>query len=278
MTSDVVLGFESVDIDVGGHERSVRTPSALDLALHRGQPGATTAYSGQLVGTGILSVPGGLGAVLRGNHAVVAALCAILGGNPALGDGLGSVVGSLGTPRRSPGALVCRNLEAARRSIPGGSIEIAGDAVAGFGLLVTQPRGEGTFLGCQPGFPSAHSCRLVAPGMLTVLGGLHAIFRGNLAVIDRLGTVVGSLCAPPGSQGAFVGRLLALVRRTISCDFGAIARRVVARLGLVVTKRSGDIARLSACTVRRRSLSILGCNLAVIGGQGSGWTPTQRDP
>jgi len=206
----VVRRFESVYIDIGSHELSAGTLRAIDLAPDVSQPGAPAACSSQLVGTGIFTVLGGLCAIFRCNLPVMAALCAIFRCNPAvvtaLGaifrcnravvDGLYAAVRSISEPRGAPGTFVCLVLTVARRAIPCGSLVITRRVVTRFGLSVTQLGRDVTVLRRQPGLPTARSGHLVCPGILTVLGGLCAIFRCNLPVVGGLGAVVRSVCAP----------------------------------------------------------------------------------
>jgi len=210
VTSDVVLGFESVYIDIGSHELSAGTLRAIDLAPDVSQPGAPAACSSQLVGTGIFTVLGGLCAIFRCNLPVMAALCAIfrcnpavvaaLGAifrcNPAVVDGLYAAVRSISEPRGAPGTFVCRVLTVARRAIPCGSVVITCRVVTRFGLSVTQLGRVVTLLRSLHGAPPAHSCQLVGPEIFPVLSGLCAISRCNLPVVGGLGAVVRSVCAP----------------------------------------------------------------------------------
>src|ERR1700687_4919868 len=79
----------------------------------------------------------------------------------------------------------------------------------------------------QSGAAAAHSCQLVGPGILTVLGGLRAIFRRNLAVQAALGAIVRRhLAVVDGSHAAVRG-----VSRAIPRGSGEVARRVVSRFG-----------------------------------------------
>jgi len=153
-----------------------------DVTFQRSQPGLPAPHSGRLVGPGIFAVLGGLCAIFRCKFAVV--------------DGLGAVVRSLGAPRGSSGTFVSRMLTVARRAIPCRSVEITRRVVTRFGLSVTQLGRDVTVLRRQPGLPTARSGHLVCPGILTVLGGLCAIFRCNLPVVGGLGAVVRSVCAP----------------------------------------------------------------------------------
>jgi hypothetical protein len=88
----------------------------------------------------------------------------------------------------------------------------------------------------QPGAPAAHSCQLVGPGIFTVLSGLCAIVRGNLAVAAGLCAVGRGLTARRGSPGTFVCRMLTVARRAMLFSSVEITRRVVMRVGLYVTQ------------------------------------------
>src|ERR1700687_4247981 len=92
MTSGVVCCFEPVYVDIGSDELPAVTLDAIDLAPDCSQPGAAAAHSCQLVGPGILTVPGGLRAIFRRNLAVQAALGAIIRRNLAVVDGSNTAV------------------------------------------------------------------------------------------------------------------------------------------------------------------------------------------
>jgi hypothetical protein len=187
----------------------------------RSQPSLPAPHTCQLVGPGILAVFGGL--------------YAIFGCNPAVVDGLGAVVRSPSAPRSRPGTFICRILAVARRAVPCGSVEITRRVVTRLGLPVSQAGRDVTVLCSQPGLPAPHSCQLVGPGILAVLGGLCAVFGCNLAVVDGLGAIVRSFSLPRGGSGTFACRLLTLARRAIPCGSVEITRRVVTRFGLAVT-------------------------------------------
>jgi len=137
VTCGVVRGFKPVYVYIGGHELSADTLCAIDLAPYGSEPGAPAACSCQLVGPGIFTVPGCLGAIFRGNLAVVAALCTIFRCNLAIVDGPYAAVRSLSAPGVGPGTFICRALTVARRAIPCGSVEITRRVVTRFGLSVT---------------------------------------------------------------------------------------------------------------------------------------------
>jgi hypothetical protein len=181
----------------------------------------TTARARQLVGPGIVTVPGGLGTIRRRHLAVV--------------DGLGSVVRGPGEPRNRLVTLIRRVLTVGCRAIPRGSVKIARGVITRFGLSVAQPGRDVTVLRSEAGLPAAHSCQLVGPGVFAILGGVGTIFGRYLAVIDGLGTVVRSLSATRGRSGAFDCLLLALARRAVTCGPVEITRRVITRRGLSVT-------------------------------------------
>jgi hypothetical protein len=84
MTLGVVPGFEPIDVDISSHELSADTLGAIDLTHDGSQPGAAAADAGQLVGPGILTVPGGLRAIFRCDLAVEAALRAIVRRCPSM--------------------------------------------------------------------------------------------------------------------------------------------------------------------------------------------------
>jgi hypothetical protein len=102
VTFGVVLGLQSIDIDVGRHELSASAPGAIDFALNVSQPGTSAAHSGELVIPGVFTVLGGLQA--------------IVGRNLAIATRLGAVGGGVSSRLGSPGAVGCRVLAVARRS------------------------------------------------------------------------------------------------------------------------------------------------------------------
>jgi hypothetical protein len=116
---------------------------------------------------------------------------------------LDSVVRGPSTPRGGPGTFVCRILAVTRCAIPSGSVEITRSVVTRLSLPVTQARRDVAILCRQPGLPAPHSCQLVGAGILAVLCRLRAILGRNLAVVDGLGAVVGSLGVARGGPGAF---------------------------------------------------------------------------
>ena len=220
MTSGVVLGFESVYIDIGSHELSAGTQRAIDLALDGSQPGPPAAHSCQLVGPGILTVLGGLGAIVRRNLAIAA--------------GLGAVGRGLGARRSCPGSVRCRILTVARRS----QLRLSVGLVR---RIVIRVR-----------LPVAHLGRDVP-----LLRGLCAIVRCNLAVVDGLCAVVRSLSAPRGGPGTFVCRMLTVARRAASGGSVENISGVVMRVGLSVTQRGRDVTLLRGLgAVVRGSLAI----------------------
>ncbi len=109
--------------------------------------------------------------------------------------------------------------------------------------------------GSQPGAAAAHSCQLIGPGVLTVLGGLRAIFRCNLAVVAALCAIVrcnlavvdGPYAAVRGvssfrgGPGSSVLRALTVARRAIPCSSIGLTGRVVTRFGLSVTQPCRDV-------------------------------------
>ena len=193
-----------------------------DVTILRSQPSLPAACSCQLVGPGILTVLG--------------RLCAIFRCNPAVVDGSFAVVRSPSATRGCLCTFVRRILAVARRAIPCGSVQITCRVVTRLRLSVAQLGGDVTVLRSQTGLPAAHSCQLVGAGILTILGGLCAIFRCNLAVVDSSFAVVGSPSMPRGSLGTFARLLLTVARRAIPCGSVEITRRVVARFGLPVTQ------------------------------------------
>jgi hypothetical protein len=138
-------------------------------------------------------------------------------------------------------------LAVGRRAVTCGSVQIARRVIARFGLSVTQPGRDVTILRSQARLPATHTCQLVGPGVFAVLGGLGAIFRRHLAVIDSLGAVVRSFSVPRWGPGPF--RLLTLTHRAVPCGSVEVTRCVIARrgfsvalLGLTVTNVRGQIA------------------------------------
>jgi hypothetical protein len=136
-------------------------------------------------------------------------------------------------------------LAVGRRAVAGGSVEVAGSVVTRFRLAVTQPGRDITILCGETRLSAAHSSQLIRPGILAVLGGLGAIFGRNLAVIDRLGSVIRSLGGGRWRWRAIAGRLLILARRAVSCGPVEVTRCVVARSRLAIT-----LFRLSVTGVR----------------------------
>jgi hypothetical protein len=132
-----------------------------------------------------------------------------------------------------------------RRAIPRGSIQIARSVIACFRLSVTQTGRDVTILRSQARLPTAHSCQLVGPGILAVLGGLGAVFGRNLAVLESLGAVIRRLSAPRGSSGTFACRPLTITRRPVPCGPVDITRCVITRCSLSVA-----LLRLSVAYVR----------------------------
>jgi hypothetical protein len=206
------------------------TQPGRDVTILRSLPRLPTAHARQLVGSGIFTV-------LRG-------LCAILGCNLTVVYGLGSVVRSPRSARFGLGAVICRMLTVAFRTVPCGSVEITRRVVTRFGLSVTQPGGDVTTVRSQSGLTTAHSCQLVGSGILAVLGGLRAIFGSNLAVIDGLHAVVRSPRSARRSLGALASLIQMVARRTIPCRSVKIACRVVTRFRLSVTLLSLSITNI----------------------------------
>jgi hypothetical protein len=205
------------------------TQPGRDVTVLRSQPRLPTAHCRQLVGPGILAILGGL--------------CAIFGCNPAVVDGSYAAVRSPSAPRGGLGTFVCRALTVARRAIPCGSVAITRRVVPRFGLSVTQPGRDVTVPRSQPRLPTAHCRQLVGPGILAVLGGLCAIVRCNLAVVDGSYAAVRSLSAPRVGPGTFVCRAPTIARRAIPCGSVEITRRVVPRFGLSVTQLGREVTR-----------------------------------
>jgi len=89
--------------------------------------------------------------------------------------------------------------------------------------------------GSQPGAPAAHSCQLVGPGIFTVLGGLRAIVRGNLAVAAGLRAVGGGVSARRSCPGTVSCRILTVARRSqLHLSVGP-NRRIVKQTSLALT-------------------------------------------
>jgi hypothetical protein len=224
VTVRVVRGFKPIHIDVRSYELSAVALGPIDLASDGSQASAAPAYSRQLVGPRILTVLGGLRAILRRNLAVVATLRPIISCNLAVVDRSHAAVRGVLLP-----------LTVARRTISGGSVEMSGCIVTCFGFLVTQPCGDVTIPRGQTSLPAADRSLLVGPGIFAVLRGLSAIFGCHFAVIDGPYAAVGSLGAARVGPGAFVSRSVAIARRAIPRRPIAITGRVVTRLGLTVT-------------------------------------------
>ena len=187
-----------------------------DITVLSRHPGLATAHACQLVRPGIGAVLGSLGTVFGRNLAVV--------------DGLGAVVRG---PSASPGGLVtfvCRIFPVGRGAIAGGSVKIACRVITCLGLTVTQAGGDVSVRRSLAGLAAPNSCQLVGPGIFTVLGGVGTIFGRNLAVVDRLGTIVRSLGAARRRPRAFA--------------LGLMTLRVVARRGLSVTLLRFSVAHI----------------------------------
>jgi hypothetical protein len=149
--------------------------------------------------------------------------------------------------------------------------------------------------GSQSGAAAAYTGQLIGPGIFTVLGGLRAIFRCNLAVVAALCAIVGrnlavvdgsyaavrSISALRGSPDTSVLRALTIARGAIPGSAVAIPGRVVTRFSLSVAQPGRDVSvprgepGLPAThsrqlvgpgilAVLRRMRAIFGCNLAVI--------------
>jgi hypothetical protein len=268
MASRVIRRLETIDVDVGSHELPAGALRPIDLAPNGCQPSATPAGSGQLVGTGILTVLGRLGAIFGRNLAVVDGLSAILGRHLAVVDCPHAAVRGLSAARGRQDSLVCRALTVVRRAIACRAVEIANRVVTCFRLLVAQPGRNVTVLCSEPGLAPPYRGQLVGSGVLAVLGSLGAIFCSHPAVIDRSNAAVRSLGAPRVSSSTFVIRALAIARRAIARGSVAISRRVVTRLGFLVTELGGIIAlprcQSSLATARCRQLVGPGV-LAVLG-------------
>ena len=242
MPLGVVPGFEPIYVDVCSHELSTDALGAIDLAHYGSQPGAAAADTGQLVGPGILAVPGGLRAIFRGDLAVEAPLCAIVSRNFAVVDGTDPAVCGIGALRGGPDACILGPLAIARRAISCGSVEVAGRVVTRFGFSVAQPGRDVSVPRSQPCLPPAHSRQFVGPGIFAVLRRLGAIFGCDFAVIHGPHAAVGSLSPLRIRPGAFVSRPLPAAGRVISRSSVAITRCVVTRFRLSVTQPGGDVA------------------------------------
>ena len=235
------------------------TQPGRDVTVPRSQPGLPTAHRRQLVGPGIFAILGGL--------------CPIFGCNLAVVDGSYAAVRSLSAPRVGPGTFVCRAQTVARRAIPCGSVAITRRVVTRFGLSVTQPGRDVTVPRSQPGLPTTHCRQLVGPGILAVLGGLCAIVRCNLAIVDGSYAAVRSLSAPRGGPGTFVCRAPTIARRAIPCGSVEITRRVVTRFGLSVALLGREVTRPRSqrgiFAILGGLCAIFGCKLAVVDGLGA---------
>ncbi len=126
-------------------------------------------------------------------------------------------------------------LTVGRRTVTGGSIEIARRVITRLGLSVPQPGRNVTVLRSQARLPTAYSCQLVGPGILAVLGGLGAVFGRHLAVVDGLGAVLSRLSVRRRTRATFAVRLLTLARGAVSCRSIEVARGVVTGGGFAVT-------------------------------------------
>ena len=178
--------------------------------------------------------------------AILRRLRTILGRQPAVVDGLGAVIRSLGAPRGGLGAFVCRAPAIAGRAVTGGSVKVTRRVVTPFGLAVTQPGRDITVLGGQPSHATPRARELVGPGIVAVLGGLGAVFGRHPTIVDRLGAVVGSARASRGGLVSFVCRMLTVGRRAVPRGSVEIAGGVITRFGLSVTQP-------------RRGVPVLGC-------------------
>jgi hypothetical protein len=204
--------------------------------------------------------------------AILRGLCAIFGRQPAVVDGLGAVIRSLGAPRGGLSALVCRAPAIARRAVSGGSVKVTRRVVTPFGLSVTQPGRDITVLSGQPRHPAARACQLVGPGIVAVLGRLGTIFGRHPAIVDRLGPVVSSPCAPRGGLVTFVCGVLTVGRRAIARGSVKITRRVITcfRLSVAQPGRDVTVLRSQAGLPTAHSCQLVGPGiLAVLGGVGA---------
>jgi len=138
-------------------------------------------------------------------------------------------------------------LTVGRRAITCGSVKVARRVITRFGLSVPQPGRNVTVLRSQARLPTAYSCQLVGPGILAVLGGLGAILGCHPAVIDSLGSVIGSLGVRGRRQRIFAVRLLTLARGAVSCRSVEVTRGVISRRGLSIA-----LLGLSVTHVRRQ--------------------------
>jgi hypothetical protein len=189
-------------------------------------------------------------------------LRAIIRGNLTVGHRSNAAVRSLSPARGGPRALVCRAPAVGSGAISGGSIEIAGGVIAGFGFPVAK---LGRNISC------ARSLR----GIFAIPGGLSSILRRQLAVIDGLGAVVRSLSAAGGGLGTFVRGVLTVARRAIPGGSVEVTCRVVARFGLTVTQPGCDVTVLgsqpglspphSGQLVGPGIKAVLGCVGAILG-------------
>jgi hypothetical protein len=269
----VVRDFEPVYVDISSHELSADALLATDLPPDGSQPGATAACPCQLVGPGILTVPGGLCAIFSCNLAVVAALRAIFRCNPAVVDSSYAAVRSFSAPRGGSGTFVGRALTVGRRAISCVSVEIARRVITRLGLSVTLLGRDVTVPRSQSGLPAAHCRQLVGPGILTVLGRLCTIFGCNLAIVDSSFAAVRRPSASRGSPRTFVGRAPAVGRRAIPRASIEITGRVVTPLGLSVTQLGRDVTRSRSqpglFAVLGGLCAIFGCKFAVVDRQGA---------
>gem|GEM_PF-1400003 len=281
MAFGVVRGFEPIDVDIRRDELAIDALDAIDLSGDGSQSGAAAADPGQLVGPGVFTVLGCLRAILRRDLAVKAALCPIVRRNLAIVDGSHTAVRGIGALRSGPGARVLGAPAVAGRAIPGGSVEITGSVVTGFGLLVAQPGREVAVTRSQPGLPTTHRRQLVRPGILAVLRGLLAILGCDFPVVDGAFAAVGSLGAPRVGPGTFVRGAPSVARRAVPRGSVAIAGRVVTRFGLSIAQAGRDVTvpgsepSLPAAhrrqlvgpgilTISRRLSAIVRRNLAVV--------------
>jgi len=224
------------------------TQLSRDVTLARSRPGLPTANCCQFVGSGIFTIFGGL--------------CAIFGCNLAVIDGSHAAVRSISAARVGPGAFVYRALAVARCAVPCGSVEITRCVVTRFGLSVTLLGRDVTLSRSQSGLPTAHCRQLVGPRILAVLGGLRAIVRCNLAVVDGAYAAVRSFSAARVGPGTFVRRASTVARRPISCGPVEITCRVVPRFGLSVAQLGREVTR--SCS-HRGVFSVLGCLCTIFG-------------
>jgi hypothetical protein len=196
---------------------------ATDLAPDGSKSNTAAVHSGQLVGAGILAVPGRLGAIFRRNLAVVAALRAIVRGNLSIVDCSHPAVGGLGAL-----SVVCRAIACC-------SVQTTDRVVARFGFAVAKAGGDVTIPRREPGLPTAQHGPLVCPRILAILRCLRSIFGCDPAVIHGSFATVGGLSAPRVGPGSFVGRPIAVAGGAIPCGPVAITCCVVTRFGLSIT-------------------------------------------